>query len=57
MVAQLIKKNDYFYCSNCRMKQHVSSVCFFCGYSFSNYAELAAELISDSKEDDKSSQD
>lgn len=55
MVAQLIKKNDYFYCSYCRMKQRVSSVCFFCGATFSNYAELAAELVDDAAYDDEES--
>lgn len=44
MIAKLIKKNDCYYCSECRMKQpkELEPYCFFCGANFSNYEE---ELI------------
>lgn len=44
MIAKLIHKNDYYYCSECRMKQDriIEPYCFFCGAIFSNYEE---ELI------------
>lgn len=53
MVAQLIQRNNYFYCSNCRMKQKVTSQCFFCEAIFSNYAELANQLVHEAQGENK----
>ena len=46
MIAQLVKKSNYYICSNCRMKQHnVEEVCWFCGLSFSNYEEEIIKIF------------
>ena len=43
MIAQLVKRPNYYICNNCRMKQlSLQEVCWFCGLPFSNYEE---ELI------------
>ena len=47
MIAKLIHKNDYYYCSECRMRQKLQSYCDFCGAIFSNYEE---ELIKESED-------
>lgn len=48
MIAKLIKKNDYYYCSECRMKQpkELEPYCFFCGANFSNYEEELIKIFS-----------
>ena len=40
MIAHLIPKFDYYYCSECRIKQPIGEICIFCGAIFSNYEEL-----------------
>lgn len=41
MVAKLKKRNNEYYCSNCRIVQrHLQYYCIFCGYEFSNYEEI-----------------
>lgn len=41
MVAQLVKKNDKYICSECRMTQYqITSYCKFCNLPFSNYEEI-----------------
>ena len=41
MIARLVEKNDNFYCSYCMMQQKdIESVCWFCGYPFSNWEEV-----------------
>ena len=49
MIAKLIKKNDCYYCSECRMKQPkiLEPWCFFCEVIFSNFEE---ELLKNFKE-------
>ena len=49
MIAKLIKKNDCYYCSECRMKQPkvLEPWCFFCEANFSNFEE---ELLKNFKE-------
>lgn len=51
MIAKLIHKNDYYYCSECRMKQKLEPYCYFCGANFSNYEEELIEAFKDSEED------
>lgn len=49
MIAQLVKKPNYYICSNCRMKQLLlEPACWFCNFQFSNYEE---ELIKQFKEE------
>lgn len=44
MVANLILKNDLYYCSNCRMKQPgIPPRCQFCECWFSNYEDTIME--------------
>ena len=47
MIAKLIHKNDYYYCSECRMKQPtiIEPYCFFCGATFSNYEEELIKFV------------
>ena len=49
MIAKIIHKNDYYYCSECRMKQELQPYCDFCGADFTNYEE---ELIKTFKENE-----
>lgn len=52
MIAKLIHKNDYYYCSECRMKQKkiIEPYCFFCGSTFSNYEEELVKAFNEEKE-------
>ena len=52
MIAKLIHKNDYYYCSECRMKQGriIEPYCFFCGSTFSNYEEELIKAFSEEEE-------
>lgn len=52
MIAKLIHKNDYYYCSECRMKQGriIEPYCFFCGSTFSNYEEELIKAFSKEEE-------
>ena len=62
MIAKLIHKNDYYYCSECRndyyycsecrMKQSkiIESYCFFCGSTFSNYEEELIKAFNEEEE-------
>jgi len=43
MIAKLIYKNGYYYCSECRIKQKLQLYCNFCGAVFSNYEEIKME--------------
>jgi len=52
MIAKLIHKNDYYYCSECRMKQKLQPYCDFCEAIFSNYEELLLENYKESEYDD-----
>ena len=53
MIAKLIHKNDYYICSNCRMKQpELNETCRFCESFFSNYEELFLEAFKESEQDD-----
>lgn len=47
MIAKLIKKNDCYYCSECRMKQPtiIEPYCFFCAATFSNYEEELIKFV------------
>lgn len=54
MISNLIEKNNQYYCSNCRMRQndlkeHLS--CTFCGYTFSNWAEVQIKIFKEQEED------
>lgn len=40
MIAELINKNNSYYCSECRMKQELQPYCYFCGANFSNYEKM-----------------
>jgi hypothetical protein len=44
-----MRKTDYFYCSECRMRQPVpfNYKCNFCGCEFSNYESMMEELYKD----------
>ena len=56
MIAKLIKKNEEYYCSECRMKQPtiIKPYCCFCEANFSNYEE---ELIKSIEEMENSMYD
>ena len=45
MVSKLIKKDNSYICSECKMRQpdDLKSNCFWCGNWFSNYEELMVE--------------
>ena len=44
MVSKILKAEDIYYCSNCRMRQpDLHPYCNFCGSEFSNYEELLIE--------------
>ena len=46
MVANLILKHDNYYCSNCMMRQSgIPARCNFCGYTFSNWEEVAYKNV------------
>lgn len=50
MVTSIIKRNGYFYCGNCRMRQHkLQSYCYFCGYEFSNYISVKVEEVKENE--------
>ena len=51
MIAKLIHKNNYYYCSKCHMKQDLKPYCNFCGVNFSNYEEVLIKIFKDSEED------
>lgn len=42
MTGKLIRKNNNYICSECRMRQHgdLMPFCYFCGTNFSNYEEI-----------------
>lgn len=44
MITYLIKKNDSWFCGNCRMKQsQLRERCWFCEYLFSNFETALIE--------------
>ena len=46
MVAKLLEHNNIYYCSNFRMKQfNPCTICSFCGYTFSNWEEVAFKEV------------
>lgn len=48
MITHLVKKNDYYICHNCRMKQQeLKETCWFCGYIFSNFEVIVLENYKD----------
>ena len=52
-IAQLLKKTNYYICSECRMKQHeLAAECEFCGAEFNNYDEIITKIFME-KENDK----
>ena len=52
MIAKLIKKNDCYYCSECKMKQStiIKPYCFFCAATFSNYEEELIKIFKESED-------
>ncbi len=52
MIAKLIKKNEEYYCSECRMKQPtiIEPYCFFCAANFSNYEEELTKVFRESED-------
>ena len=49
-MAIIIKRPDYYLCSNCRFKQpSLTEVCVFCGEPFSNYEEELIKILEESK--------
>lgn len=51
MIAHLIPKFDYYYCSECRIKQPIGEICIFCGAIFSNYEELLLKNYKDKNDE------
>ena len=51
MIAHLITKFDYYYCSECRIKQPIGEICIFCGAIFSNYEELLLKNYKDKNDE------
>ena len=53
MIANLILKHNNYVCSNCMMRQTgIPSRCYFCGYQFSNWEEIAYnEVMKDVEEE------
>lgn len=48
MVSKILKKNNIFYCSNCRMRQfQIKTNCPFCGNMFSNYEEILIQQFNE----------
>lgn len=48
MIGYLMKKNNYYVCSKCHMRQpSVTEVCHFCSTSFSNFEDIILELYND----------
>ena len=46
MIAKLVKKNNDYICSECRMRQYdIQSYCSFCKLPFSNYEEVMFDLV------------
>lgn len=49
MIAQYIKKNGYWYCSNClmRVQGEFRSFCSFCESEFTNYEDVLIQEYKD----------
>ena len=47
MVARYLRKNNFYYCSNCmmRVQDDFSPFCKFCGAEISNIEEVMTELF------------
>ena len=47
MVSKILKNNNVYYCSNCRMRvmDLQKENCIFCGNLFSNWENIAIEYI------------
>ena len=46
MVANLKLKSNEYYCSNCMMRQPgIPTHCYFCGYEFANWEEIAYKEV------------
>lgn len=54
MTSKLIKRNDSYFCSECRMKQvyELQPWCIFCGNIFSNYESIVIEQIKEKEENE-----
>lgn len=52
MIAHLIPKFDYYYCSECRIKQPIGEICIFCRAIFSNYEELLLKNYKDKNDEE-----
>ena len=50
MIAKLIRKNDYYYCSECRMRQELQPYCDFCEAIFTNYEEELIKVFKESED-------
>lgn len=52
MIAKLVKENNNYYCSKCRMKQPkiIESYCFFCSTTFSNYEEELTKIFKENED-------
>ena len=53
MISKLIKKNNYYVCDNCMLRQpELRANCTFCGSLFSNWEEIAyREVMMDVEEE------
>lgn len=49
MIAQYIKKNNYWYCSNCmmRVQGELEPFCHFCGCEMSNIEDVLIQEYKD----------
>ena len=55
MVAQIIEKNNTYYCSNCRMRVFEPTYnCKFCGNLFSNYEIMLVKHFEEEKQENES---
>lgn len=51
MIAKLKERNNYYYCSNCLMRQYnLEITCFFCGATFSNWEEIMVKVFREKEE-------
>ena len=53
MIANLILKNNDYYCSNCMMRQsQIRTQCSFCGDSFSNWENVQFEIYKEKEKEE-----
>ena len=54
METELVAKNDYYICGHCGIKQqYIQSRCYFCGYTFSNWEEIAYNTVMQDVEEEQ----